>query len=703
MTAVTPRSRERLLLAALALLAPLPLPLNGVIGWTFLAAFWLAVGLVAVRAARGAESWLPAWAMNLLALAYLPFLYFDLSSFWRGRPLQALVHLAMFALAVKLFAVRRERDKWHALLAIFFVFLAAMGSSVHPAVTIYLVAFLALAVLALARFAGDHAQAELAAAGRRPRPVPLAGFVGLATLLVVVASIPLFVLLPRLRQPYVMVPAAAGGPGDAAAFASRLGLDTIGRARTSRAVALRIVYEGTPTPETEMRFKAATYDLFTGDGWQRGGRETLTLRRERDGFFHLGEARARGWAEVWLKRAGAGSLVLPVEASRLDLPSRALALDRGGVVSLLGPAPETVSYRVGMAAAPVLPILPSVSALPAARERPASERDPGGITPRIDALAAEVAGEGSAAERAARLERYLLAGFTYDLEAGAEGEARPIERFLFDTRRGHCEYFASALVLLLRAEEIPARLVTGYLGADYNPFERYYIVRQSHAHAWVEAHLGGAEWAVLDPTPAAGRPLSRAAGLGLLLEQAYDALIFRWDRYVLTYGFNDQLGFAIWMRNLWKDLLGRFGGGERSEPAAPAPRTPAESGEPRGDVVEPGARIEGLRWLPLLLPVAALLYWLRRRRGFDATRAYRALRGRLDAVAPVAESTPPLEVARRLGRRFPAAAAPTARVVTFYLRESFAGERLGAAERLELETAFREARRGLSRRLRRAS
>ncbi len=701
MTASTPRSRERLHLAALALLAPLPLPLNGVIGWTSLAAFWLAVGLVALRAARGAESWLPAWAMNLLALAYLPFLYFDLSTFWRGQPLQPLVHLAMFALAVKLFALRRERDKWQALSAIFFIFLAAMGSSVHPAVILFLITFLALAVLALARFAGDHAQGGVPAAGRRARPVPLAGFVALATVLVMAGSIPLFVMLPRLRQPYVMGPAGGAGAGEAAGFWSSLGLNTIGRARSSRAVALRFVYEGTPPPETEMRFKAATYDLFTGDGWRRGGRESVTLRRELDGFFHLGEARARGWAEVWQKRAGTGSLVLPVEAARLDLPARALALDRGGVVSLLGPAPETVSYRVGLAAAPVLAAL-EPPALPQERGRPAAARDPSGITPRIAALAGEVAGEGSAAERAARLERYLLAGFEYDLELGTEAAERPIERFLFDTRRGHCEYFASALVLLLRAQDIPARLVTGYLGADYNPLERYYIVRQSHAHAWVEADLEGGGWSVLDPTPAAGRPLSRAAGLGLLLEQAYDALIFRWDRYVLTYGFNDQLGFAIGLRNFWKDLLARFGGGERERPETPA-APPADSAEPQGEVDAPPTAVESLRWLPLLAPAAALLWWLRHRRGFDATRAYRALRARLDAVAPVADSTPPLEVARRLGRRFPAAAAPASRVVSLYLRESFAGERLDAAERERLEAAFRQARRGLARRLRRAS
>ena len=202
---------KRLLLGALSALAPLPLAWNGVVGWLALLLFELVVALFLFRAWQGSESWLSPWAMNLLALAYLPFFFGDLTLFWQGRVLQPLSHLAMFTLAVKLFALKREQDKWHATLAIFFLFLAAMGSSVHPSVILYQLAMLALALLLLVRFAGYHEQARGADGGGGPA-VPVAGFVAVSTLLVALGSVPLFLLLPRLRQPYLVAPnlAASG-------------------------------------------------------------------------------------------------------------------------------------------------------------------------------------------------------------------------------------------------------------------------------------------------------------------------------------------------------------------------------------------------------------------------------------------------------------------------------------------------------------
>ncbi|MGH9465702.1 MAG: hypothetical protein ACRD0X_08635, partial [Thermoanaerobaculia bacterium] len=140
---------KRLLLGALALLAPLPLPFNEVIGWGAFGLYAAAAVLFLHRAWRDDGSWLSFRAMNWLGLAYLPFLLADATVLWRGRPLPPLVHLAMFALIVKLFGLRREKDKWHAVFGVFFLFLAAMGSSVHPTVVLYLLAWTALALYTL--------------------------------------------------------------------------------------------------------------------------------------------------------------------------------------------------------------------------------------------------------------------------------------------------------------------------------------------------------------------------------------------------------------------------------------------------------------------------------------------------------------------------------------------------------------------------
>src|SRR5581483_9247675 len=133
---------KRLMLGVLALVAPLPLPWNDVLEIPVALLFGVAVLVFLRRAWRGAETWLPSWALNVLGLAYLPVLYLDLLVFWGGQLVRPVIHLGLFAVGVKLFGLRQERDKWHVVIGAFFLFLAAMGTSVHPAILLYLAAFL---------------------------------------------------------------------------------------------------------------------------------------------------------------------------------------------------------------------------------------------------------------------------------------------------------------------------------------------------------------------------------------------------------------------------------------------------------------------------------------------------------------------------------------------------------------------------------
>jgi hypothetical protein len=116
----------------------------------------------------------------------------------------------------------------------------------------------------------------------------------------------------------------------------------------------------------------------------------------------------------------------------------------------------------------------------------------------------------------------------------------PVEDFLFNRKRGHCEYFASALALMLRALEIPSRLVTGFKGADPLGTPGYYEVQQRHAHAWVEAYVDG-RWMILDPTPADRDEIvrERASGAGFW-KSARSSLTSLWATYVVSLSLNRQ-------------------------------------------------------------------------------------------------------------------------------------------------------------------
>lgn len=157
--------------------------------------------------------------------------------------------------------------------------------------------------------------------------------------------------------------------------------------------------------------------------------------------------------------------------------------------------------------------------------------------------------------RAQTLERHFLFSkqYRYALQLDFERDRRldPIEDFVVNHRTGHCEYFASALVLMLRSQGIPARIAIGYKGGEYNMLGKYFIVRQKHAHAWVEAwmppgsvppeeiagtpHPGGC-WYRLDPTPSATQHLAELPGTSLQdqITSAFDYLELMWRDYVVN-------------------------------------------------------------------------------------------------------------------------------------------------------------------------
>ena len=112
---------------------------------------------------------------------------------------------------------------------------------------------------------------------------------------------------------------------------------------------------------------------------------------------------------------------------------------------------------------------------------------PVATTKRVRELAHTWAdGEPTPAGKARAIERHLRNDFAYDLASPSRGALDPLDHFLFESKRGHCELFASAMVVMLRAIGVPAREVTGFVGGTYNRFGGYYVVRQSEAHAWVE-------------------------------------------------------------------------------------------------------------------------------------------------------------------------------------------------------------------------
>ena len=166
--------------------------------------------------------------------------------------------------------------------------------------------------------------------------------------------------------------------------------------------------------------------------------------------------------------------------------------------------------------------------------------------------------------------------FYYTLEPPPLG-SNPVDRFLFDTRRGFCEHYASAFAVLARSVGIPTRIVLGYQGGEVNPLGGHLVVRQSDAHAWTEVWLEDDGWVRVDPTAAVaperveiGTSDAAFDGIGenwgftapprwvYQVTMAWDAINARWNEWILGYGPETQKSFMRWLGMLeptWRKMM----------------------------------------------------------------------------------------------------------------------------------------------------
>jgi hypothetical protein len=286
-------------------------------------------------------------------------------------------------------------------------------------------------------------------------------------------------------------------------------------------------------------------------------------------------------------------------------------------------------------------------------------------------------GVGSDAERASAIESYLKQNYGYSMSGMTQQRADPVSWFLLRERQGHCEYFAGAMVALLTDLGIPARMVAGFSGGSLSIDEEEAVIRQANAHAWVEAWVGENDtWTVFDPTPEADIPgLSRPSGRDRL-RWAVDWVQSSWDRYVLTFGFGEQVQLVTAMASGVDALLRRISWGH----------------------------------LPLVLVVLLLpgvLWWAARHRRESSPHSARMGTGPaatavgrvVHHLEQVGVEVPPDATIRWISRRarfqWPGAGSAIGELSWLAERELYATEGPGYSNRATVRTLWTQARRGM--------
>jgi protein-glutamine gamma-glutamyltransferase len=352
----------------------------------------------------------------------------------------------------------------------------------------------------------------------------------------------LFLLFPRVQGPLWGLPqdAYAGLSG----LSDSMSPGNLSRLALSDATAFRAEFQGESPPHRFLYWRGPVLWDFDGRTWKAG--PTVLAR-----FTPPAGGTARFKYAVVLEPHNQTWLFALESAATLPKEGR-FSVD-GQVVTLL-PVRARMRYELESIADPEPRPAEASSLLRRALRLPPD------VNPQARALAGEWrASAGSDAEVVSRAIAFLRGGkYLYTLEPPLLGE-NSVDDFLFRTKEGFCEHFASAFTFLMRAAGVPARVVIGYQGGDYNPVDGILTVRQADAHAWSEVFLNGRGWVRVDPTVAAApvrlesglaRSVPNAGALPFLsrtdfqwllgLRYRWDALAHAWNVWVLGYNPSRQ-------------------------------------------------------------------------------------------------------------------------------------------------------------------
>jgi protein-glutamine gamma-glutamyltransferase len=481
----------------------------------------------------------------------------------------ALAHLIVFLSAVKLLQLKKDRDWVFLYLISFFEVLLAAGLSFSPIFLGTLSLYLLCGLSTIIAFEIQKSRRSLPvtetqllvppdsrifknAARRRGRVnvetnrLPIVAL--LLLVLIFVLALPLFLLAPRSGAATLSRSGAA--LSNFTGFSESVTLGEIGNLKRDDAVVMHVRIEDAQ-PHHDLRWRGVALDEFTGRGWSKSSEVRRSEQVQNGpGFFRLGTTTA-------INRLTTQTIFLePIESPALFAASRPVAI-QGDFRSLRVDSEGSAQVHRHQAGRTMYTALSDMTqpdpnqlrqepqTYPAAYKR--YQQLPRALDPRIEARTNAIVVNAHARnpyDIAKAIEAQLQKDYGYSLEMTAGG-ADPLADFLFNVKSGHCEYFSTAMAVMLRTRGIPARVVNGFLPGEYNEAAGAYTVRQSDAHSWVEVYFPeSGSWVTFDPTPSAGKEVPVRTGLAAQLGKYAEAFELIWFQYVIGYDKQEQRSLA---------------------------------------------------------------------------------------------------------------------------------------------------------------
>jgi len=672
--------------------------LSGEFGWTVGAPAFLAMGVGPLLGAWTAMRWVRR-AAGLLALAVGVAV-----AFWgvrSGDYLYAAIFYAVFLACWKALLLFRAPDFVQVLALSFLMVIAA--AVVNPGLSFGVLLFPYVVLLTMGLLLtnlrggvedlmggpGDDSRSVQRALARRGLVPP--AFLGITagiTLAVFLMSLVFFFAVPRLGLGFFAQQSRRGMA--VTGFSEEVRLGDFGTLIEDPEVVMRVRVGG-GAPEVPLRMKGQSLDQYDGKAWHKTTQRRRPMRMDPEGRMVIHpqvripeDVPGLQVQEVYLEPMAGNPRVLFGEPDILAFqrPSSLMEalrpaqwrffIDDAGDVTVTGPPQVAIPYTAWSDPGPEDP----------ERLRRIDEPDPSWVRAlwleippqkeEVRRLAAELAqGASNRHDLALRVESFLRRDFTYALDV-SHGDEDPLADFLLRDRRGHCEYFASAMVVLLRLSGVPARIVNGFYGGVPNPYGGYVALRRADAHSWVEVFFPGVGFVTFDPTPPSALDLRTRPSWWKGISDALDAWKLAWYRWVVEYNLEKQVS-----------ALAALFGVRRGEGgfASPVDRNDLRALRDALRSVPWGRGTLGV--LAVLLAAWLVSRWVRHRRRVlpgllppedPVGRSWRALVRAMEARGLQREaSETQREFAERIARAFPEAGVLARQLAGWYGERAFGG------------------------------
>ncbi|MGP0565907.1 MULTISPECIES: transglutaminase TgpA family protein [unclassified Nitrospina] len=369
---------------------------------------------------------------------------------------------------------------------------------------------------------------------------------GLSSLMILVSLVitaTIFFSFPRFGLGFLEL-ATSSSP--VTGFSDQVRLGEVGEIKKNQSVVMRVEFtrDGKPyRPKSKVLWRGVALDHYDGQTW-RSTMPMVWRSRHRPGtntvLFHVPNPTTVVEQEVYMESFDSPVIFTHGVPMKIDGTFERIQMDNGQVFKTtdnrMGPRRFSMISDLGADYhAFRLPIQPDLSFLQKGTHPHLQLPQ---LSDRLKQFAPTLVNDSDPAELKASKIMNHLQYFDYSMDMKRETRLSAIDEFLFVRKTGHCEYFASAMVLLLRINGIPARMVNGFMGTEWNEMGNYMIVRQANAHSWVEAYIPGKGWKTYDPTPP-----DPNAGFNQLnaLTRTYDMMRLYWQRYIVKYSAKDQV------------------------------------------------------------------------------------------------------------------------------------------------------------------